>query len=213
MAFGGKYYVVWRGHKPGVYDNWNDCRLQVEGFEKARYKSFPTEEEAQAAFKAGPPKQQYPPYTKKMKVAQPWEQLAGTGPIPSSLSVDAACSGNPGDMEYRGVVTGTKQEIFRVGPMPQGTNNIGEFLAIVQGLALLKQQHSAYPIYSDSLIAIKWVRSKKSKTGLTRTAENEKIFDLIERAERWLQNNSYTTRILKWNTNDWGEIPADFGRK
>ncbi|MDR2497213.1 MAG: viroplasmin family protein [Tannerellaceae bacterium] len=213
MASGGKYYVVWKGRTPGVYDNWNDCRLQVEGFEKAHYKSFPTEEDAQKAFKAGPPKKSYASYAKKNPVAQPWDQLPGTGPIPNSLSVDAACSGNPGDMEYRGVITCTKQEIFRVGPMPQGTNNVGEFLAIVQGLALLKQQHSAYPIYSDSLNAIKWVRSKKCNTRLVKTSENAQIFNLIERAERWLQTYSYTTRVLKWNTAEWGEIPADFGRK
>jgi ribonuclease HI len=212
MAQGGKYYVVWKGRTPGVYDNWNDCRLQVDGFDKARYKSFPTEEEAQKAFKAGPPRQTF--HTHGKAPASPsWNQQAGTGPIPHSLSVDAACSGNPGDMEYRGVITCTGQEIFHVGPLPHGTNNVGEFLAIVQGLALLKQQHSAYSIYSDSLNAIKWVRSKKCNTRLARTPENAPIFNLIERAERWLQTYSYTTRILKWNTEEWGEIPADFGRK
>ena len=127
-------------------------------------------------------------------------------------AVDAACSGNPGPMEYRGVDLNTGRQIFHFGPM-HGTNNIGEFLALVHGLALLKQKGSDLPIYSDSRNAISWVKKKQCKTLLTETAANKPIFDLIQRAEHWLQNNSYTTQILKWETSVWGEIPADFGRK
>ena len=116
-------------------------------------------------------------------------------------------------MEYRGVYTANGQEIFHIGPMKEGTNNIGEFLALVHGLALLKQKGSDLPIYSDSRNAISWVKKKQCKTLLTQTVANKPIFDLIERAEHWLQNNSYTTQILKWETSAWGEIPADFGRK
>lgn len=36
-----KFYVVWRGRKPGVYDNWDDCKQQVEGFGEAAYKLTP----------------------------------------------------------------------------------------------------------------------------------------------------------------------------
>lgn len=132
--------------------------------------------------------------------------------IDNSLAVDAACSGNPGPMEYRGVHIASRQEVFHFGPT-KGTNNIGEFLAIVHGLALLKQKGFDMPIYSDSVNAISWVRQKKCKTKLPRTAETEELFKLIERAEKWLRENTYTTRILKWETKEWGEIPADFGRK
>ena len=132
--------------------------------------------------------------------------------IDNSLAVDAACSGNPGPMEYRGVHIASRQEIFHFGPM-KGTNNIGEFLAIVHGLALLKNKGFDMPIYSDSANAISWVRQKKCKTKLPRTPETEELFLLIERAEKWLRENTYTTRILKWETKEWGEIPADFGRK
>lgn len=133
--------------------------------------------------------------------------------IRKSLAVDAACSGNPGVMEYRGVCVETGKQLFYVGPFPQGTNNIGEFLALVHGLALFKREHIDIPIYSDSMNAIAWVRKKKCNTKLERTVENEKLFELIERAEYWLKNNTYTNRILKWETRIWGEIPADFGRK
>lgn len=130
-----------------------------------------------------------------------------------SLSVDAACSGNPGVMEYRGVWTSTRQEVFRVGPFREGTNNIGEFLALVHALALFKREHINLPVYTDSMNAITWVRKKKCNTKLVRSPNNEKLFNLIERAEFWLRTNTYTTPVLKWDTRQWGEIPADFGRK
>lgn len=87
----------------------------------------------------------------------------------------------------------------------KGTNNIGEFLAIVHGLALLKQKGFDMPIYSDSVNAISWVRQKKCKTKLPRNEETEELFKVIERAEKWLRENTYTTRILKWETKVWGD--------
>ena len=42
---------------------------------------------------------------------------------------------------------------------------------------------------------------------------NKDLFDYIARAEAWLRENTYTTEIIKWDTDSWGEIPADFGRK
>lgn len=129
-----------------------------------------------------------------------------------ALCVDAACSGNPGPMEYRGVHIPSGRQIFHFGPV-QGTNNIGEFLAIVHALALLKQKNSAMPVYSDSRTAQIWVQKRKCKTTLKRNEQTEPLFAIIARAERWLQNNTWTNPILKWDTENWGEIPADFGRK
>lgn len=206
-----KYYVVWKGLNPGIYDNWAECKMQVDGQDGAKYKSFESREEATEAFEKG--------YAHYLKAASPttFTKLAVDAPVGKpiyeSLAVDAACSGNPGDMEYRGVYAATGQEIFHIGPLKEGTNNVGEFLALVHGLALLKQKESALPVYSDSRNAISWVKKKKCKTLLERKPINEPIFDLIERAERWLNTNTYTTRILKWETAEWGEIPADFGRK
>lgn len=208
----GKYYVVWKGLNPGIYDNWAECKMQVEGQDGAKYKSFENREEAVAALERG--HNEYVKSRPYQKSAQSKPDRFSVGkPINHSLSVDAACSGNPGDMEYRGVYTATKQEIFRIGPFKKGTNNIGEFLALVHGLAFLKQKNSDLPIYSDSRNAIIWVQKKKCKTLLEREPANEPIFELIERAEKWLNTNTYTTRIIKWETEFWGEIPADFGRK
>lgn len=132
--------------------------------------------------------------------------------IKEALCVDAACSGNPGPMEYRGVHLPSGKEVFRFGPI-QGTNNIGEFLAIVHGLALMEQKGIRMPIYSDSVSGQAWVRNKKAKTTLARTPETEKALDLVERAENWLRTHQVNVPIMKWDTENWGEIPADFGRK
>jgi len=206
-----KYYVIWQGHKTGVFTSWNVCKKHIKDFKGAQYKSFAVKEEAEKAFKG-----KYADFvgkeTKKIKLSS--EELLKIGkPNLKSISVDAACSGNPGRMEYRGVVTDSKKQLFIQGPFEKGTNNIGEFLALVHGLSFLKQKKSDLPIYSDSKIAMKWVKIGQCRTNLQITAENKELFDLVKRAELWLKNNSYTTKILKWETKAWGEIPADFGRK
>lgn len=209
-----KYYVVWDGVMPGIYSSWTDCQLQIKGYEGAKYKSFDNREEAERAFVSSP-YAYIGKNAKKENTTHSASFSSGTLPasvIDNSLAVDAACSGNPGPMEYRGVHVASRQEIFHFGPM-KGTNNIGEFLALVHGLALLKQKGFDMPIYSDSVNAISWVKQKKCKTKLPRTSETEQLFVLIERAEKWLKENKFTTRILKWETKEWGEIPADFGRK
>jgi ribonuclease HI len=203
-----KWYVVWEGLEPGIYESWLDCKSRIDGFEGARYKSFNTREEAIEAFRSDPWK-----YIGKNKITPPASGLRSDSIIKNSLAVDAACSGNPGRMEYRGVSLETGAEIFRIGTFENATNNIGEFLAIVHGLTLLKKQNLNIPIYSDSVNAMLWVKHKKCKTKLLPDKANRPVFDLIERAEHWLKNNTYTNQILKWETRAWGEIPADFGRK
>ena len=132
--------------------------------------------------------------------------------VKEALAVDAACSGNPGPMEYRGVHLPSGRQVFHFGPI-QGTNNIGEFLAIVHALALMKQKGIRMTIYSDSHTAQTWVRNRKAKTTLKRTDKTAQALDLVARAEKWLRENSVDMPIEKWNTEEWGEIPADFGRK
>jgi ribonuclease HI len=203
------FYVVWNGVEPGVYSSWAECKVQVEGYDGAIYKSFPTKAEAENAYNKSP--WLYIGKNAEKKKAVSICNIPEI--ITDSLSVDAACSGNPGLLEYRGVYVKTGQEIFKQGPFERGTNNIGEFLALVHGLALLKQKNYSIPIYSDSTNAIKWVKEKKCKTKLERVPENKSLFYMIERAEKWLRENTYTTQIIKWKTDEWGEIPADFGRK
>ena len=204
-----RFYVVWNGLTPGIYKSWDECQEQIKGVKQALYKSFDTLEEAERAYSSSP--KDYIGQGNKEKVkATPDNYHAEI--IRNALAVDAACSGNPGMMEYRGVYIGTGEEIFHFGPM-FGTNNIGEFLAIVHGLALLKQRGIDLPIYSDSRNALIWVKSKACKTKLPRDSKSEELFQYIERAEKWLKENGYSTKLLKWETDKWGEIPADFGRK
>lgn len=215
-----KYYVVWEGFAPGVYDSWDECQVQVEGYKGAKYKAFDSQEDAVEAFRGKAEehidllREISKHFTETESTTRQKKPTADSPAIiRDSLAVDAACSGNPGTMEYRGVHIATGKEVFRLKPMQQGTNNIGEFLALVHGLAYLKQHNSNMPIYSDSRNAILWVKQKQCKTRLQRNEINAPIFDLITRAENWLHNNTYTNPIIKWDTEAWGEIPADFGRK
>lgn len=211
-----KYYVVWKGKKPGIYSTWAAAQAQISGFAGALYKSYGSHSEAERAFRQRP----------DVALAQGKKSgVKGSGgrsgaQLPSSpsiirdsLSVDAACSGNPGPMEYQGVRTATGERVFHQA-FPLGTNNIGEFLALVHGLALLQKQGlRQLPVYTDSKIAFGWVKKGKAKTTLPRNAATEKLYEMIERAEEWLAQNEYTNPVLKWKTEIWGEIPADFGRK
>jgi ribonuclease HI len=208
MAKGKKFYVVWSGLNPGIYLSWDACQAQIKGVKGAVYKSFDSKEEAERAYAS-------PAYSyMKKKADTPTFTLDTLPPVVEryALAVDAACSGNPGPMEYRGVYLGDGKEIFHFGPV-HGTNNIGEFLAIVHALAMLDKQGLKMTIYSDSRTAISWVRKKCCKTQLERNEETEQLFQLIERAEAWLKSHRVTNPIVKWETEQWGEVPADFGRK
>ena len=207
-----KYYVIWKGKETGVFSSWDKVKKLVQGVEGAKYKSFGSKAEANIAIK-----KKYSDYqgnkSKKTTLSDADKARFGV-PIKNSLTVDAACSGNPGKMEYRGVLHHNKQEVFKMGPFKNGTNNIGEFLALVHGISLLKKKglHSL-PIYSDSKIAMSWIKKKTCRTTITFDASNSDLLILIHRAEKWLKENSFSNPILKWETKAWGEIPADFGRK
>lgn len=211
MSTKKKFYVVWKGRKTGIFQTWDACSASVAGYPGAEYKSFESLQAAEAALRGA-----YNDF-KGQSTSSPgnWRTAKNRPQIPS-LCVDAACAGNPGEMEYRGVDIETGQLVFHQGPYTEGTNNIGEFLAIVHALALLARQGRTLPIYSDSENAISWVRQGKCKTKLPRNERNQEVFTLIERAESWLRQNPAaleTYRLYKWETTEWGEIPADFGRK
>lgn len=201
------YYVVWSGRTPGVYATWADCEQQVKGFEGAKYKGFASQAEAEQAFHESPEK-----YIVR-KAENTAKAKSTTKPILPALAVDAACSGNPGVMEFRGVIADTGTEVFHRGPFVCGTNNIGEFLAIVLGLAWLKQNKLPWALYSDSRTALAWLKKGHADTKIEWNASNQDLFMMVRKAEMWLHDNTWTTPIYKWDTKAWGEIPADFGRK
>ncbi len=206
-----KYYTVWRGRETGVFDNWKDCSKAVDGFQGAVYKSFPDEGLAWDAFEGS--YAEYIGSEKNTRKLTPDQVKAAGRPIIDSISVDAACNSKTGLMEYRGVDTKSGAEFFRMGPFEKGSNNIGEFLAIVHALSWCKKHSYNWPVYTDSHTAMVWVRNKKARTKVVLSEGNTKLFELIHRAEAWLKKNTWENKILKWNTEVWGEIPADFGRK
>jgi len=219
----GKFYVVWAGKQPGVYASWPECQAQVNGFPEAKYKSYPTRTEAEQAYKEGwkkhwgrgaksggasVPSARARSAARAPKEAEPAQEIDY-----DSISVDVGTRGNPGPVEYKGVDTQTGDVLFSCGPIPKGTNNLGEFLAIVHALAYLKKRGSAKTVYSDSRTALKWVREKKVVTTLERDESTREIWELVDRALHWLNTNTYPNKVLKWQTELWGEIKADYGRK
>ncbi|MCM1518178.1 MAG: ribonuclease H family protein [Pseudoflavonifractor sp.] len=209
-----KYYVVWAGFITGIYDTWEECKAQVQGFPGAKYRSFSNLEDATRAYRGDP--SEHIGVLKAIASHRPTVVNYEAFPeiVLDSIAVDAACSGNPGPVEYRGVNVRTGEVIFHVGPLEDGTNNVGEFLALVHALALLKRDgRGSVPIYSDSRTAQAWVRDRHSKTKLAPTPRNGRVIELLGRANAWLAANTWTNPIIKWDTERWGEIPADFGRK
>ncbi len=201
-----KYYVVWKGRKRGIYSSWPECEAQVRGYPDAEYKAFDTRLEAERAL-AG----RYVDFAGKPASTQKW-LFAPHPPVVPSLCVDAACDGSPGHLEYRGVRTQGGEQVFHAGPFADGTNNVGEFLAIVQAFEWLKDYKLDWPVYSDSENAIGWVKAGKCNTKLAHLPSNRKLFEMIARAEASLKKER-TFKVLKWDTPAWGENPADFGRK
>lgn len=223
MKYSKRFYVVWKGRVPGVYDNIDDVMEQVDDFPGAVFKSYDTAAEAAEAYRRSEKRDD----TRDLAflvVGSAGHELPQAGKPDyfqfqeidlDGWAVDASCQGNPGKMEYRGVELMTGRELFRVGPFEKSTNNIGEFLAIVHALALQQTSGEKHTIYSDSVTGMAWVRDRKVKTQLQRMPQNEKSFKMMERALSWLNSHpaDQRPRILKWQTERWGEIPADFGRK
>lgn len=210
-----KFYVVWEGKTPGIYTDWAACKAQVDGIPGAKYKSFDSRAEAEQAYRAG--------WKKSFSAAKPAaSKPAGAGVSSGasadaidydSISVDVGTNGNPGPIEYKGVDTRTGEVLFSYGPIKKGTNNLGEFLAIVHALAYLKKAGSNKTVYSDSRTALKWVKQKEVATTLPRDESTKEVWTLVDRALQWLQTNTYQNKLLKWETTEWGEIKADYGRK
>lgn len=222
MAAGKKkYYVVWAGRIPGIYDDWRDAKEQIDNYPNPRYKGFTSAAEAAEAFRKGMPdsaKASLGDFLARAgqrslpKAGQPDYMTIPEVDL-NAWAVDASCMGNPGIMEYQGVELMTGRTLFRVGPFPDATNNIGEFLAIVHAMALMEREGTLHNIYSDSVSGMAWVRNRKIKTQLKPTEKNRKVFELMARAITWLNSHQYRGKVMKWQTDLWGEIPADFGRK
>jgi ribonuclease HI len=204
-----KFYVVWLGFSPGIYYSWEACQEQISGYPGAMYKSFEDEKLAMQAYRDAPNDhigQDAKPQPKTIDPNAP-------KPIAQSISVDGAWNSRTGDIEYQGVLTHSREKIFHAGPFKDGTNNVAEFLAVVHAIGYCQKNNLDLPIYSDSITAMAWVRKKQIGSTLAPTPNNAKLFELMKRALHFLMDHQSKNPILKWETDIWGENPADFGRK
>lgn len=210
-----KFYVVFDGYQPGIYDSWEECKAQVENYHGAKYKAFDSCEEATMAFRKvmDVEEMQFYTFLSRQKAA-PVNFEAFPEIRLDAIAVDGACDKNPGgNVEYQGVKVANGERIFHFGPISPGSNNIGEYLGLVHALAYLQQQgDGTTPIYTDSRTALSWVKRRKNKSTVA-MPPNCKVAQLLQRADAWLATHTWTNPILKWETDKWGEIPADFGRK
>lgn len=205
-----KFYTVWKGRKPGVYDNWEECRKQTDGFEGARFRSFATKELAEQAYR-----EDYHNYINFTPSTDDSPAQTLNDYERNAIAVDASCTGNPGMTEFQGIDLRTGETVLKSKTYRKGTNNIGEFLAIVKCLEMIRTgMIKGNPIiYSDSQAAIAAVKNKKLKSTLSEDEDTKEILQDLKKAEQMLKENLYETEIRKWDTQKWGETPADFGRK
>ena len=204
-------YTVIRFTNDEVLNNIHQVEWQIKNVIKKMEISYPKKETSVTPAKSKPSAGSTPSLPGGAGWASGFAWPAAVNR--NSWAVDAACSGNPGPMEYQAIDLQTGAQVFHFGPL-HGTNNIGEFLAIVHALALMdKQGIKDKVIYSDSYNAILWVKKKQCKTKLERTPETEQLYQIITRAEQWLRTHNITIPVMKWETKAWGEVPADFGRK
>jgi len=210
-----KFYVVFKGYQPGIYDTWEECKAQIDGFHGAAFKGYPTCDDATEAFRKAMDTEEMQFYTFLSKAKITATNYDAFPQIrQDAIAVDGACDKNPGgNVEYQGVRVGTGERIFHFGPAPCGSNNIGEYLGLVHALALLeKQGDSTTPIYTDSRTALAWLRRRGHKSTV-KMPPDSKLAQMLARADLWLQTHAPLNPVLKWDTEQWGEIPADFGRK
>ena len=201
---GTPVYVVWRGRKPGIYTSWEACKAQVEGYPNALFKAYPTLAMARRAFALGPE-----------ALRMPLWALAEPGPQLPALVVDAAAplaAGGPVEMQGVWLRPGPEEVRAFHDRLEEGTTNAGEFLALVGGLALLHRQRQTMPVYTDSAVALAWFR-KGGPPEKVRRRWPEEARRRVERAMAWLAQHPGPWDVRLWDTRNWGENPADFGRK
>ncbi|NKF50755.1 ribonuclease HI [Shewanella sp. WXL01] len=190
-----KFYVVWQGRKPGIYDNWNEAKAQVDKFAGAKYKSFPSFAEAKAAFgqaadkSIGQASKTVKPSAAKPKAGVSEHQVV-LGQYDVVLYTDGGCDPNPGQAgsgvaEYQsGVLTNLWYGLYN----PNGTNNTAELNALTQALQMAQQasaQGKSVKIFSDSQYSINcisnWAYGWKAK-GWTRKGGEIANLELIQQA-------------------------------
>lgn len=220
-----KWYSVWKGRTIGVFDNWTDCKKSTERYQGAKYESFKTYDDARASFLEHTTKYKSKILEKSIIDKEERWRTCEKSPQFPFYCTDAACT-NPhcGIVEYRCFYVfskdSTPKNIYSFGPFQDGSNNIGEYLALVKALMWLEttEPNGTDPVYSDSKIAIIWISDIKNPGSNSHIPKiGEALKGELLMCDDWVKKStSYSQiarRVRHWNTSDWGEIPADYGRK
>jgi len=132
-----KFYVVWAGRKTGVFTDWPTTHGYVDKFPGAKFKSFNSHAEADAAFRAGKPAfvRPRPKAADSSTASRSRVHTATTG---LQIYCDGACEPNPGN-------AGSGIAVYREGKLeqlwyglynPNGTNNTAELNALHHALLI-----------------------------------------------------------------------------
>ncbi|MGB1197395.1 MAG: ribonuclease H family protein [Thalassotalea sp.] len=191
-----KFYVVWKGEKTGVFDDWGTVQRLTAGRSDAQFMGFPSKAEAESAFKAS--------YTKALmnrskngtgsSTAKRTSSL-GNAPVAPAIKADVqiycdgACSPNPGK-------SGTGVAVYQQKKLTDlwyglynanGTNNTAELNGLLASFKLAKQYlatNEHVQILSDSKYSIdsitKWASGWKNKGWKKANGEAIKNPELVQ---------------------------------
>ena len=186
-------YAVWQGRRTGIFTKWEEARAQIDGYPSPGFAAFLSRAEAER------------------ELEERRRLLAPAGPPPEAgIAVDAACAGAVGPLEYRGIDLRTGETVFAEGPVDAGTNNLGEFLAIVRALEMLDRQEVSGPIWSESDVAIAWVGEGRHRSSVKPTDRNRELRRRLCRAELFLVDAPAPADVRRWRSDAWGAIPVEF---
>lgn len=199
-----KYYVIFNTENRGIYDTWGECQEKTKGVSGVKFKSFKNRSLAETAL------------NENLIESKENEKIKDLFPK-IGFATDGACNVKKRIGQYQIYDLEKNKMIFTSKEFENTTNNQMEFLALMHALILCEDlkvlediKYDNYPIYTDSITAISWLKNNKLNSNID---YDSIVGKEIKKMLNWLKNNQYNNKIIKWETKNLGEIPADFGRK
>ena len=207
-----KFYVVWEGRERGIFTDWDRCKAQIDKFAGARYKSFKTRAEAEAAFRGsseasiGKSHKAAARPTGKVPRTYSAAEVAEL-PVQTKIFADGGCEPNPGQAGSGVAVyrDGLVDELWYGLYNPRGTNNTAELNALHQALLMAEKEIESevtVAIFCDSRYAIQcvtqWAVSWEKK-GWKKPGGDIKNLDLIQPAYALYTRLKKSVQVLHVN--------------
>ncbi len=207
-----KFYVVWEGRERGIFTDWDRCKAQIDKFAGARYKSFKTRAEAEAAFRGsseasiGKSHKAVARNTGKVPRTYSAAEVAEL-PVHTKIFADGGCEPNPGKAGSGVAVyrDGLVDELWYGLYNPRGTNNTAELNALHQALLMAEKEIESevtVAIFCDSRYAIQcvtqWAVSWEKK-GWKKPGGDIKNLDLIQPAYALFTRLKKSVQVLHVN--------------